>query len=167
MICVLSAIWKSAATASSAVPVATTAGSAGSAGSRKSRISGAGMAISITAVASATASAQPSTSCAPRFSPAPSPRPSAWPARTVATCDSPTWIMKMPVRISIAMPCAASSTVPIQPIITAAAEKSPISASVVSPIGQPSRNTCTSAAVSARHSRAKSRCPRVTGASAT
>jgi len=55
--------------------------------------------------------------------------------------------------ICSAMPCAASGTVPSQPIITEAAANSPTSARLVSPIGQPSRNTCASASRSTRQNR--------------
>ena len=54
------------------------------------------------------------------------------------------------------IPCAASSTVPIQPTITALMLKSPLSASPVSPIGRPSRTTRTIAGTSGRQIRRNS-----------
>jgi hypothetical protein len=49
--------------------------------------------------------------------------------------------MKVTEMICSAMPWAASSVVPIQPIITMAPTKSPLSARSVSPMGQPRRKT--------------------------
>ena len=64
--------------------------------------------------------------------------------------------MNAKLAICIAMPWAASGTVPTQPIITEAAENKPLSASPVTPIGQPKRNTRPNAAVSARQNRLNS-----------
>ena len=57
----------------------------------------------------------------------------------------------------IAMACAASGTAPSQPIISAAATKSPTSAMIVAPIGHPSRTICRNASQSGRQKRAKTR----------
>ncbi len=80
-------------------------------------------------------------------------RPSNRATRIVAALDSPTCSMKVSAATSSAMPCAASSTVPIQPIISAEAWNSPPSASPVSPIGTPSRQTSRSEDQSARQNR--------------
>lgn len=65
--------------------------------------------------------------------------------------------MKVRLVICKAMPWAASSTVPIQPIISAEAWNSPLSDSPVRPMGQPRRNTSAKAARSGFHSRWNSR----------
>ncbi len=75
----------------------------------------------------------------------------------VPALDSPTCSMKATEAASIAMPWAASSTVPTQPIMIALAWKSPPSAMPVTPMGQPRRKTPRSAAGSARQKRWNSR----------
>ena len=85
-----------------------------------------------------------------------SPRPSATPTRTVAALEMPSGIMNAIEAICSAMPCAASGTVPSQPIITEEDAKSPTSAMIVTPIGQPSRSTSRSGPQSGRQKRAKS-----------
>ena len=67
------------------------------------------------------------------------PRPNSIPTRTVAALPRPSGIMKAMQASWIAMACAASGTAPSQPIISAAVTKSPTSAMIVAPIGQPSR----------------------------
>ncbi len=74
--------------------------------------------------------------------------------------------MKVSEAASIAMPWAASSTVPTQPIISALAMNSPPSATEVRPIGQPSRCTCRNAAQSGRQNRWNRRNRRRSGSQA-
>ena len=63
--------------------------------------------------------------------------------------------MKATLASWMAMACAASGTAPSQPIISAAVTKSPTSAMIVAPIGQPRCTISRKAAQSGRQSRAR------------
>ena len=85
-----------------------------------------------------------------------SPRLQARPTRIVAAELSPMWIMKVTEMICSAMPWAANSSVPIQPIKIIVAMNSPASDTSVTAIGAPRRNTCPKAWGSGRQKRANS-----------
>ena len=70
-----------------------------------------------------------------------SPAPTARPTRTVAAIDTPSGTMNEVLAIWMAIWCAATSCVPIQPIRKAAPANSPTSISSMPPIGRP---TCSS-----------------------
>ena len=83
------------------------------------------------------------------------PRPNSRPTRTVAALPRPSGIMKAIEASCTAMPCAASGTVPSQPIIKEAVTKRPTSAMIVAPIGQPSRRISPKLAQSGRQKRTR------------
>jgi hypothetical protein len=71
----------------------------------------------------------------------------------VAAFDMPRCSMKVIEASCSAIPCAASSRVPIQPIITFEPTNSPPSATMVRPMGRPSQKTALNSAQSARQKR--------------